>query len=156
MEDQIKEEIEELSIHSQSPKASEQVGTINFEAEISENNQEADVVAETEVDKDKNKSNNPDEEEEEDFNDINNRVTQSADRASVANAQPRRSEHRLSINSRRFSQREPAQVEKPFEPTKRMIITQMVLENFKSYAGVQVIGPFHKVLSVLYFHHNFY
>ncbi|KAJ1997630.1 hypothetical protein GGI06_006442 [Coemansia sp. S85] len=27
----------------------------------------------------------------------------------------------------------------------RLIITQMVLENFKSYAGRQVIGPFHRV-----------
>ncbi|KXN73937.1 hypothetical protein CONCODRAFT_96022 [Conidiobolus coronatus NRRL 28638] len=145
MEDQIKEEIEELSIHSQSPKATEQVEANNFETEISENNQGADTVTEAEANKDNSTSNNPDEEEEEDFNDINNRVTQSADRASVSNAQARKSEHKLSINSRRFSQRESAQVEKPFEPTKRMIITQMVLENFKSYAGVQVIGPFHKV-----------
>ena len=28
----------------------------------------------------------------------------------------------------------------------RPIITKMVLENFKSYAGVKEIGPFHKVL----------
>lgn len=26
----------------------------------------------------------------------------------------------------------------------RLVITQMVLENFKSYAGAQVVGPFHK------------
>ncbi|KAJ2740985.1 Structural maintenance of chromosomes protein 4, partial [Coemansia pectinata] len=32
-----------------------------------------------------------------------------------------------------------AEVGKP-----RLIITQMVLENFKSYAGRQVIGPFHR------------
>lgn len=41
------------------------------------------------------------------------------------------------------------------EPNKpRLIITQMVLENFKSYAGRQVIGPFHRV-SLLFFplHH---
>lgn len=31
------------------------------------------------------------------------------------------------------------------ERPKRLIITEMVLENFKSYAGVQRIGPFHKV-----------
>ncbi len=30
--------------------------------------------------------------------------------------------------------------------TPRLLITKMVLENFKSYAGVQEIGPFHKVL----------
>jgi hypothetical protein len=30
-------------------------------------------------------------------------------------------------------------------PAKRLIITHMTLENFKSYAGVQHIGPFHKV-----------
>ena len=28
---------------------------------------------------------------------------------------------------------------------RRLIITDMVLENFKSYAGVQHVGPFHKV-----------
>ena len=27
---------------------------------------------------------------------------------------------------------------------KRLIITEMVLENFKSYAGEQRVGPFHK------------
>lgn len=27
---------------------------------------------------------------------------------------------------------------------KRLVIKEMVLENFKSYAGVQRIGPFHK------------
>ncbi|KAK9829009.1 hypothetical protein WJX72_003379 [[Myrmecia] bisecta] len=30
---------------------------------------------------------------------------------------------------------------------KRLIITQMVLENFKSYAGAQRVGPFHKCFS---------
>ncbi len=28
---------------------------------------------------------------------------------------------------------------------RRLIITEMVLENFKSYAGEQRVGPFHKV-----------
>ncbi|KAJ2639275.1 Structural maintenance of chromosomes protein 4, partial [Coemansia sp. RSA 1694] len=31
----------------------------------------------------------------------------------------------------------------------RLIITQMVLENFKSYAGRQVIGPFHRSFSAI-------
>ena len=31
--------------------------------------------------------------------------------------------------------------------TTRLMITKMVLENFKSYAGVQEIGPFHKRFS---------
>ena len=31
------------------------------------------------------------------------------------------------------------------EPCRRLIISRMELENFKSYAGVQHIGPFHKV-----------
>ncbi len=34
---------------------------------------------------------------------------------------------------------------KPTGPTKRLIIHKMVLINFKSYAGRQEIGPFHKV-----------
>ena len=28
---------------------------------------------------------------------------------------------------------------------KRLMIREMVLENFKSYAGIQHVGPFHKV-----------
>lgn len=38
--------------------------------------------------------------------------------------------------------------EQPFqsnEPKPRLVINQIVMENFKSYAGRQVIGPFHKV-----------
>ena len=31
------------------------------------------------------------------------------------------------------------------ESAKRLIITEMLLENFKSYAGAQKVGPFHKV-----------
>ena len=31
------------------------------------------------------------------------------------------------------------------EPRPRLMIKQMVLENFKSYAGTQYVGPFHKV-----------
>jgi hypothetical protein len=33
----------------------------------------------------------------------------------------------------------------PAEPRPRLMIRQMVLENFKSYAGTQYVGPFHKV-----------
>lgn len=29
-------------------------------------------------------------------------------------------------------------------PPPRLMITEMVLENFKSYAGAQRVGPFHK------------
>ena len=29
-------------------------------------------------------------------------------------------------------------------PTRRLMIREMVLENFKSYAGEQFVGPFHK------------
>jgi hypothetical protein len=32
------------------------------------------------------------------------------------------------------------------QPKKRLMIREMVLENFKSYAGAQHVGPFHKVL----------
>lgn len=32
----------------------------------------------------------------------------------------------------------------------RLFIRQMVLDNFKSYAGKQFIGPFHKVISSAY------
>jgi hypothetical protein len=39
----------------------------------------------------------------------------------------------------------PAQKAAPVRPSTRLIIKEMVLENFKSYAGTQLIGPFHKV-----------
>lgn len=32
----------------------------------------------------------------------------------------------------------------------RLLITHIVNENFKSYAGVQTLGPFHKVRSLFY------
>ena len=37
------------------------------------------------------------------------------------------------------------EVEEPKGPKSRLVIHKMVLINFKSYAGKQVIGPFHKV-----------
>ena len=33
----------------------------------------------------------------------------------------------------------------PEAGSRRLMITEMVLENFKSYAGEQRVGPFHKV-----------
>lgn len=33
----------------------------------------------------------------------------------------------------------------PAQPRARLVIKEMILENFKSYAGAQRIGPFHKV-----------
>ena len=35
--------------------------------------------------------------------------------------------------------------EKEAETTPRLVIEKLVLNNFKSYAGVQEIGPFHSV-----------
>ncbi|KAJ2726591.1 Structural maintenance of chromosomes protein 4 [Coemansia sp. Benny D115] len=48
----------------------------------------------------------------------------------------------------------PLPIASQSEPTteksrQRLIITQMVLENFKSYAGRQVIGPFHRSFSAI-------
>ena len=43
--------------------------------------------------------------------------------------------------------------EKHEEPTgtiRRLMITKLVLENFKSYGGIKEIGPFHKVFEDLY------
>ncbi|KAJ2365926.1 Structural maintenance of chromosomes protein 4 [Coemansia sp. RSA 2610] len=37
----------------------------------------------------------------------------------------------------------------PEQSKPRLVITQMVLDNFKSYAGRQVIGPFHKSFSAI-------
>jgi hypothetical protein len=44
-----------------------------------------------------------------------------------------------------FSQSMP---EEPAGPKSRLVIHKMVLINFKSYAGRQEIGPFHKVINV--------
>ncbi|KAI9474622.1 Structural maintenance of chromosomes protein 4 [Coemansia sp. RSA 990] len=43
----------------------------------------------------------------------------------------------------------PENTEQQEQSRPRLIITQMVLENFKSYAGRQVIGPFHKSFSAI-------
>lgn len=37
----------------------------------------------------------------------------------------------------------------PVKNSKRLIVDHIVLENFKSYAGRQMIGPFHQVIKVL-------
>lgn len=39
----------------------------------------------------------------------------------------------------------PPVIEEPQGPKSRLVIHKMVLVNFKSYAGRQIIGPFHKV-----------
>ena len=36
-------------------------------------------------------------------------------------------------------------IDVPNDNVPRMVMSKMVLENFKSYAGVKEIGPFHKV-----------
>lgn len=41
----------------------------------------------------------------------------------------------------------PPAVEEPTGPKPRMVITHLVLTNFKSYAGRQVVGPFHASFS---------
>ncbi|KAK5061189.1 hypothetical protein LTR84_007731 [Exophiala bonariae] len=41
------------------------------------------------------------------------------------------------------------QVEEPTGPTSRMVIRQLVMTNFKSYAGRQVVGPFHASFSAV-------
>jgi structural maintenance of chromosome 4 len=41
----------------------------------------------------------------------------------------------------------PATAEEPAEPKPRMIIQNLILTNFKSYAGRQVVGPFHASFS---------
>ncbi|KAJ1989275.1 Structural maintenance of chromosomes protein 4 [Coemansia spiralis] len=51
-----------------------------------------------------------------------------------------------SLDPSAFSSAVKPQQEKP---RKRLVITQMVLENFKSYAGRQVIGPFHRSFSAI-------
>ena len=43
-----------------------------------------------------------------------------------------------------------ASTERDDEPKPRLVISQIVVENFKSYAGRQTIGPFHKVWARLY------
>ncbi|KAG8679330.1 Structural maintenance of chromosomes protein 4, partial [Ceratobasidium sp. 423] len=47
------------------------------------------------------------------------------------------------------SQAEPKAPEVPAGPRKRLVIHKMALVNFKSYAGRQEIGPFHKSFSAI-------
>ena len=42
-----------------------------------------------------------------------------------------------------------ARPESESEP-RRLMITKIVCENFKSYAGVRELGPFHKVLAAVF------
>ena len=44
---------------------------------------------------------------------------------------------------------EEAMNTEPTTDTARLMITKIVNENFKSYAGIQELGPFHKVNTVL-------
>lgn len=46
---------------------------------------------------------------------------------------------------------QPPVPDEPQGPKSRLVIHKMVLVNFKSYAGRQVIGPFHKVGSGIYY-----
>ncbi len=61
-----------------------------------------------------------------------------------------------------FSDRIEKQMEEDLEPKKRtrLVIWKLVLENFKSYAGTRVIGPFHKVMLMqpghIYFYNSLY
>lgn len=57
---------------------------------------------------------------------------------------PLQSSTRANLPSR-TSQAKPLAEKTEKKPKKRLIIRKMVLVNFKSYAGRQEIGPFHKV-----------
>jgi structural maintenance of chromosome 4 len=63
---------------------------------------------------------------------------------------PKAIEINLKSPSQDASQRQQRSTpRKPVGPVKRTIITQMVVHNFKSYAGTMVIGPFHKCFSAV-------
>jgi hypothetical protein len=49
-----------------------------------------------------------------------------------------------------------APIAAPAGPLRRLMIKEMVLENFKSYAGTQLIGPFHKVTARFFFFFFFF
>ncbi|KAG9780440.1 structural maintenance of chromosome protein, partial [Aureobasidium melanogenum] len=53
------------------------------------------------------------------------------------------------IRARAQAQAAPAVVEEPTGPKSRMVIRQLVMNNFKSYAGRQVVGPFHASFSAV-------
>jgi structural maintenance of chromosome 4 len=56
----------------------------------------------------------------------------------------------LMASSQSYSQSQSQSVD-PLDvpPAQRLIITKMVLTNFKSYAGERVIGPFHKSFTAI-------
>ncbi|ORM41814.1 Structural maintenance of chromosomes protein 4 [Babesia sp. Xinjiang] len=55
-------------------------------------------------------------------------------------AEPARSRQRVAEHKRAIG----AEIRKLGEPVRRLIISKVVLRNFKSYGGTTVIGPFHK------------
>lgn len=70
------------------------------------------------------------------------------DAAALQTAEPYEEEHSLLDDIRPPSPKlttQPAIPEEPQGPKPRLVIHKMALVNFKSYAGRQEIGPFHKV-----------
>lgn len=65
------------------------------------------------------------------------------DMAKPSSFQPQESQEPLSQTKKRNSI--IADLEKPKAPSNRLVISHMELEDFKSYRGVQKIGPFHQV-----------
>lgn len=62
-------------------------------------------------------------------------------------ATPRKPTAGMPLATPRTGTRAPMTPAPAAQPQRRLIIHKMVLENFKSYAGRQVIGPFHKSFS---------
>ncbi|KAG7195965.1 uncharacterized protein KQ657_002352 [Scheffersomyces spartinae] len=67
-------------------------------------------------------------------------------KSSTSMSSPMRSEYRFTSPSKRRETVDPFP-RKPNEP--RLVISEMVLDNFKSYAGKQVIGPFNHSFSAV-------
>ncbi|KAI0756431.1 RecF/RecN/SMC protein [Daedaleopsis nitida] len=91
------------------------------------------------------------EDEDEDDAEVEAAATQDAEEATQS---PVEEEHSLldppiSSIPRQPSQTAPAPEEETEGPKARLVIHKMALVNFKSYAGRQVIGPFHKSFSAI-------
>ncbi|KAF2758130.1 chromosomes protein 4 structural maintenance [Pseudovirgaria hyperparasitica] len=74
-------------------------------------------------------------------------VTQEAVRPSTAGSQPADMGTPMEIVAKRRAAAIVPKIEEPTGPQARLVITYLVLTNFKSYAGRQEVGPFHASFS---------
>lgn len=93
-----------------------------------------------EVQKDKEEAETPGNEETKDDNNIPIQSTQEPTETRKES---------IETNKELQTKQEVSKLSQPAEPIPRLVIEQLILTNFKSYAGKQVVGPFHPSFSAV-------